>query len=220
MNYTILKQSIESITQITKSRNWDLNEEVVVQPAATQDEIEQLEKGLGKQLPSQLKELLTQFSKGVNLFYTIEEDTPEEFSDISSGEFYYDLESILEINEDYDGWVEASVDEEANDLEAVEITKKIKDNKTVLFSVANGDLIVMDDLTQEVLYFDHEGDTMHGKTLEKSLKEFLIKLSKIGFIGKEGWQFEVLYNFESNRLMDVEEAKVQRWIEWLNEVTS
>jgi hypothetical protein len=216
MNYEKLRDRIKKTYNIAKSRNWFIRSELEILGQATSEEINRLEKEINKQLPTQFVQLLVNFSKSTNLFYQIEEEIPSQFGQIFAGEFYFNLELIERLNKNFPDWIEASLDERANDEESIEITKAIKDHKTVLFEVATGDLIAIDDLTNEIVYFDHEGDTMHGKTLGKDLNTFLDQWSQMGFIGTEGWQFEELYDFENNQLKKINDKKVIDWINWLN----
>jgi len=216
MNYEKLRHRIMETYKVAKSRNWFLKSELTIGQKATAEEITQLENSIGKSLPSQLKELLTQFSKSINLYYQIEEDIPEEFGQIFSGELWFNLALIEKFSKDFPDWIKASLDETLNDPEAIKITKKIKDNKTVFLEVSTGDYIAIDDITNEVIYFDHEGDSMHGKQLGKDLNSFLEQWSIMGFFGIEGWQFEEMYDFEKNQLKELNDNKVINWINWLN----
>jgi hypothetical protein len=216
MNYDNLRKNIIATYRISKSRNWFIKSDLEMDVAATIDEVIKLENSIGKKLPSQLKDLLTNLSKSVNLYYQIEsEEIPSEFGQIFSGEFWYNLKLIENLNKDFKDWISASLDESVNDIESIEITKRIKDNKTVFLAVSTGDLIAIDDETNEVIYFDHEGDSMHGKTLAKDLNTFLVQWSQMGFFGTEGWQFEEIYDFENERLKSINDTKVINWIKWL-----
>lgn len=220
MNFEQLRQNIIKTNEIAKSRNWFVKTELEIGSTATPSEIAILENSLGKRLPNQLSELLTKMSKSVNLYYQIEEDIPAEFGQIFSGEFWYNIKSIEKLNKDYPEWIEASLDETFNDIESINITKRIKDRKTVLFEVSTGDFIAVDDETNEVIYFDHEGDSMHGKSLSQDLNTFLDQWSNMGFFGTEGWQFEEMYDFEQNKLKSINDDKVANWINWLNREAS
>jgi hypothetical protein len=111
--------------------------------------------------------------------------------------------------------LETSLDPRGNDLKSIEITNSTGVNKTPLMRVPNGDFIVIDNDTNEVFYLDHEGDVMHGKRLGKTLFEFMDKWTQVGLIGSEGWQFEALYNFDENDIMEMDNVKVQKWKEWV-----
>ena len=216
MDYDKLKEKINEIYQISKSRNWYVHNSLQIERSATVKELNELENAIGKKLPSQLKNLLTNLSKSINLFYQIEEEIPKEFGQIYSGEFDYNLQLIKNLNQDFSEWIDASLDEFSNDIESIEITKKIKENKTAFLSVSTGDIIAIDDITNEVIYFDHEGDSMHGKKLGKDLNAFLEQWSEMGFFGIEGWQFEEMYDFTNNKFRTKSDIKVNNWINWLH----
>ncbi len=220
MNYDKLRENIITTYQIAKSRNWFIDSVLKIDIPATIEEINKLENSIGKKLPNQMRDLLTNMSKSVNLYYQIEEEIPKEFGQIFSGDFFYNLKLIKNLNKQFNEWILASLDESLNDIESIEITKRIKDNKTVFLRVSTGDLIAVDDETNEVIYFDHEGDTMHGKILAKDLNTFLEQWSQMGFFGTEGWQFKSMYDFENDKLKSSNDEKVIRWINWLNMTTS
>ena len=220
MDYEKLRHRINETYMIAKSRNWFVKSELEIGPRAAMDEIDQVEKSIGKKLPTQLLDLLTKLSKSVNLYYQIEEEIPIEFGQIFSGELWFNLRLIEKFNKDFPDWIEASLDESSNNQESIEITKRIKDNKTIFLQVATGDLIAIDDATNEVVYFDHEGDRMHGRSLGKDLNTFLDQWSIMGFFGTEGWQFEEMYDFENGQLKNLNDYKVINWIKWLNNKAS
>lgn len=67
--------------------------------------------------------------------------------------------------------------------------------------VPNGDIIAVGNNPSEVIYFSHEGDTMHGKILGNNLWNFLEFYSRVGFAGSEDWQLEPFFDFEKNIMM-------------------
>ena len=209
-----IKTRVLTIESIVKKRNWVLRQKPIIEPPALPTEVNILEEKLKKRLPTEFKELLLHFSRQLEFNYQFEEEIPLEFAELFSGEIYWNTKTLIEQFDDFNGWIEASLDPITNDEESIEITKKFASGNTPLMSVPNGDLIVIDDQSNEVYYLDHEGDTMHGKRLGKSLFEFLDKWSQFGFIGTEGWQLEEFYDFENNSLIDIDSPKAQRWINW------
>jgi len=217
MNYHLLKNNLHAIYNIAQSRNWHLEEKLEIEMPIDESIIHTLEEEIGKSIPLQLKELLTEFSAGVYLYYQIEEEKPNAFQKIFSGDFRYDLDALIRLNNYFPYWMEAALDEESHAPEVVAITRSIKDNKTAFMEVNTGDFIAIDDFTNEVIFFDHEGGPMHGKILGKDLNDFLTRWSIMGFFGIEDWQFEVMYNFEANQLRPLDDELVVGWIQWLNQ---
>lgn len=76
--------------------------------------------------------------------------------------------------------------------------------------VPNGDIIVIGNNPSEIIYFSHEGDTMHGKILGDNLWDFLDFYSRIGFAGSEDWQLEPFFDFDKN-IMVTQGDKVERY---------
>ena len=111
--------------------------------------------------------------------------------------------------------MKASLDPKFNDTESIQITEKLWQNKLPLIDVPNGDIIVVGDSPSEVIYFSHEGDTMHGKILGQNLWQFLDFYSRIGFAGSEDWQLEPFFDYDKN-IMVTEGEKVDRFINLLD----
>lgn len=213
--YQNIKIRLSEIEILAKKKNWDIIETLKIEEPASKNEILEIEKKIRKKLPCEYKEILMNFSKKVSLSYHLDIEAPEEFKEVFSGEIFWDINKIIDLTKLYTEWIEASIDPEYNDKQAIIITKKYGLNSTPFMSVPNGDLIIINDITNEVFYLDHEGGEMHGKRLGKSFFNFLDIWTQIGIIGSEGWQFEAIYDFENNKLLPIDNEKVQRWIDWL-----
>lgn len=216
--YENIKKQLKVFEELALNRKWDIYSELIIDKTANIHDIEEVEEIIGYKLPEEYKELFLIVSKKIDFAYSIEEEIPEEYNEIMGGEVSWNLdELVLRIN-DYKDWIEASTDLKYNDKESVEITKRIGVNKTPFIETANGDVLVIDNFTNELFYLDHEGGDFHGKRLGGSLKEFINIWSKIGFIGCEHWQFEKLYDFDEEKLLSLEHPKVQEWIKWLLDI--
>lgn len=204
---------ISRIRTICSQKDWNLKQDLIIDRAATIEEVNKIENQLGFKLPPDYKELFLTFAKRLDFSYQFDKRHPDEFNGIFSGEISWDLDALPEMHEQYLLWVEASLMPEYNDPEAIEITRQNWMQKVPLLSVPNGDLILIGDAPSEVMYFSHEGDKMHGKILGSSLFEFLEFHSRVGFIGSEDWQFEPFFNYQENK-METIGPKVDRFIKW------
>ena len=204
----------KELETIIQRRCWHLLQPLTVGAPAAEWEILRAEKTVGTALPDEMRELF-RVARRVEFDYQFDEQMPADFRGIFSGSLYWNLDELPAQYEDYLGWVEGSLTEEYNDQSAVQVTKRIAQNKIPLTRVPNGDLIVVGYNPSEVIYLDHEGDSMHGKVLGKSLFEFLLFHARVGFVGSEGWQFEPFYDFERD-IMPSDGPAIQSYETWLN----
>jgi len=211
------KQVLDKINWISKiaiRKNWKITGPLYIERPATMEDIQAVEKQIGQTIPIDLKELFT-FAKHLSFSYQFDETLSQEFRQNFSGEIYWSLNTLSEQYDNFKEWVKTSLDPEFNDADAIEITEKLWQNKLPLIDVPNGDIIVVGNSPSEVLYFSHEGDTMHGKVLGKNLWQFLDFYSRIGFAGSEDWQLEPFFDHDKN-IMVTEGEKVDRFIDLLD----
>lgn len=211
-NEQIYKQVISKIDwllEIAKRKNWTITLKPLIDSPATVAEIDSVEKQIGKPIPKDLRKLFL-FSRHVEFSYQFEETLSEEFRQNFSGDIYWNLNSLAEQYTNFQEWIKASIDPEYNDKEAIEITEKLWQDKLPLMDVPNGDIIAIGNNPSEIMYFSHEGDTMHGKILGDNLWNFLDFYSRIGFAGSEDWQLEPFFDFDKN-MMVTQGDKVDRY---------
>lgn len=212
--YEQVLDKINWISKIAIRKNWEITRPLHIDRPATMEEIQVVEKHIGQTIPSDLKELFT-FAKHLSFGYQFDETLSQEFRQNFSGEIYWNLNTLSERYDNFKEWVKASLDLKFNDTDSIEITEKLWQNKLPLIDVPNGDIIVVGNSPSEVLYFSHEGDTMHGKMLGENLWQFLDFYSRIGFAGSEDWQLEPFFDHDKN-IMVTEGEKVDRFINLLD----
>ena len=205
---------VDWIKGIIKKRDWDLIQDLIVGPPATEKEIRRVENETGIKLPLDFRNLF-KLSRRLQFAYQMNEQPPDEYDEIFSGKISWNLDRMWELNKYYKGWVEASLDPKYNDADAIAVLEKLHRSKIPLAEVANGDIIVVGNNPSEVVYLSHEGDEMHGKVLAKNLWDFLEFQSRVGFVGNEDWQFKPFYDFEKD-VMVTEGEIVDRYLAWLN----
>ncbi|MGL4596270.1 MAG: SMI1/KNR4 family protein [Bacteroidia bacterium] len=201
---------IDWLTAIAKRKNWKITLKPFIDKPATLAEIEAVEKQIGKSIPNDLKELFL-LSAHVEFSYQFDETLSEEFRQNFSGDIYWNLHNLVEQYHFFQEFMKASLDIELNDREAVAITEKVWQDKWPLIDVPNGDVIAVGCNPSEVVYFSHEGDTMHGKILGTNLWNFLDFYSRIGFAGSEDWQLEPFFDFEKDSMI-THSDKVDRYV--------
>lgn len=211
--YKQVLEKIEWLQDIAKRKRWTITLKPFIERPATIDEIDSVEKQIGKTIPEDLKKLFL-FSKHVEFSYQFDETLSEEFRQNFSGDIYWNLDSLSDQYSNFQEWIKASVDPKYNDREAIEITEKLWQDKLPLMDVPNGDIIAIGNNPSEIIYFSHEGNTMHGKILGDTLWNFLDFYSRVGFAGSEDWQLEPFFNFEKNVII-TKGDKVERFIQLL-----
>ena len=122
--YQNIKTRLYEIEILVKKKNWDIFENLKIEEPASKNEILEIEKKIRKKLPSEYKEVLMNFSKKVSFSYHLNIEAPEEFREIFSGEIFWDINKIIDLTKLYIEWIEASIDPEYNDEEAIIITQK------------------------------------------------------------------------------------------------
>jgi hypothetical protein len=211
--YKQVLSKIDWLLDIAKRKNWTITLKPFIGKPATISEINNVEKQIGKTIPEDLKNLFL-FSRHVEFSYQFDETLSEEFRQNFSGDIYWNLDTIVDQYANFQEWIKTSLDPKYNDLDAIEVTKKIWIDKLPIMDVPNGDIIAVGNNPSEVIYFSHEGDNMHGKILGETLWTFLDFYSRIGFAGSEDWQLEPFYDFEKN-IMVTQGNKVDRYVELL-----
>ncbi|HEX7906266.1 MAG TPA: SMI1/KNR4 family protein [Chitinophagaceae bacterium] len=212
--YEQVLDKINWISKIAIRKNWEITRPLYIDRPATMEEIQVVEKHIGQTIPRDLKELFT-FAKHLSFSYQFDETLSQEFRQNFSGEIYWNLNTLSEQYDNFKEWVKISLDPKFNDTDSIEITEKLWQNKLPLIDVPNGDIIVVGNSPSEVLYFSHEGDTMHGKMLGENLWQFLDFYSRIGFAGSEDWQLEPFFDYDKN-IMVPKGEKVDRFINLLD----
>lgn len=198
--YKQVLAKIDWILEIAKRKNWRITLKPFVDRPATIDEIIYVEKQIGKTIPNDLKKLF-QLSRHVEFSYQFDETLSEEFRQNFSGDISWNLNTLTNQYSDFKEWVQASLDPKYNDQRSISITESIWRDKLPIMHVPNGDIIVVGNNPSEVVYFSHEGDSMHGKVLGDNLWNFLDFYSRIGFAGSEDWQLEPFFDFDNNMMM-------------------
>jgi len=200
---------IQQLVVIAHRKNWAITREPLIGNPARIEEIENVEKQIDRIIPGDLKELFL-LSRHVEFSYQFDETLSEEFRQNFGGEIYWNLDTLAQQYADFQLWIEALLDPKYNDLDTIETGKKLWQNKLPIVNVPNGDIIAIGSNPSEVIYFSHEGDSMHGKIIGNSLWSFLDFYSRIGFTGSEDWQLEPFFDFEMNKMI-TEGEKVEKY---------
>lgn len=170
-------------------------EPIKIKNPATTEQVENLEKNLGFELPQALKEVFLNFSAGIDFYWDIlkildenEDFLPEEFCEICSGELNFDIDTILDHEENRKGWISEVYPNYEDEYD------RIYHNKLAFQKVRNGDLFAIDlepESYGKIVYLSHDGSENHGRVMANDFKEFLLNYSAIGCAGAEDWYWEI-----------------------------
>ncbi|MFS0554487.1 SMI1/KNR4 family protein [Brevibacillus sp. 179-C9.3 HS] len=172
------------------ARVWPL----IIDPPALLDEIEAREKSLGISFPPTIRKILQEGSRQVQINWSLPSRALDPFS--LSGDLGWSLDAFE--------WPYFGVDEECED-----------DKRYLSFHVGgNGDMLLIDLSTDAedppVYSWGHE--TGEFLLLGKSFTEFIERVTELGCIGAESWNYEALACEDG---LDVEGQVAQEWKEWL-----
>ncbi len=107
MDYMLLRDRIDTIIYRVQELGGEV-QEVVIEEPATMDQINQSEFDLGVKLPESFIRVLTEFSGNFNLRWFLPEDikNPEEFREIFCGTPNWNLNNLLQYEQERKGWIE------------------------------------------------------------------------------------------------------------------
>lgn len=189
---------------------------LMIQPPATESEIEELEGKLGYLLPATFRHTLLHFSKGVDLFWNmyeeVEEIIPEEFEGISTGVIRWGIDDHnLEDLTEYATMLDEKGKHDKNYRSSLH-------GKLKFMSIDNGDIIAFDLLADgepPVVYWDHE--TEEVSYLAASFHIFINQITQLYCIGNESWQYAP---FLTSKGLDTECENAKRWKNWFRAFVS
>ncbi|MDD9944203.1 MAG: SMI1/KNR4 family protein [Myxococcales bacterium] len=183
-----------------------------VAPPAELREVERVEADLGRPLPQSLRAVVLGFSRKVSFRWQLPDDTerPEEFAEIFAGEVGWNLGELVELERSRKGWIEACFPDAQNEYDA------IWHGKLAFFSIANGDMLAIDEVIDgsPVIYLSHDDGDGHGQALGANFADFVTRYSRLGCPGAEDWQWLPFHTCQHGSLLDPDSASAQRWQSW------
>lgn len=167
---------------------------LTIEPPAGLEEIERREESLGIRFPATIRTILLTGSSQVQINWSLPSRALDPFS--LSGDLGWSLDAFE--------WPYFGGDEEDED-----------EKRYLCFHVGgNGDMLLIDLSTgaddPPVYSWGHETDEF--LLLGKSFTEFVERVTELGCIGAECWNYEALAGAEG---LDVEGQVAQEWKEWL-----
>lgn len=213
MNYQLLKERIDAIISCIEQLGGEVQEAKIDKTASIED-VKQKEELLGVKLPNSFKKVLTEFSGSFGLRWFMPKDLelPDEFNEIFCGTPHWDLNLLIQFEEERRGWVDSVFSNQEDEYDAV------WHNKLAFCEVGNGDYLAFD-ITEgndaPVIYLSHDDGEGHGYKLANNFGELIDNWSRLAFVGCEDWQWiPFTTSSESGLLPDGEAAKRFRtWID-------
>jgi cell wall assembly regulator SMI1 len=157
-----------------------------IEEPATVAEVHAVERKIGRELPTSLRQVLLEFSAGVRFRWSLphRRNAPVPPEGPAWGGCGWDLFSLPSVEKVRDGWVKLCFADPLNPQHAV------WHHKLPFQAVANGDLLALDlrpGTEAAVVYLSHEGDQEHGYLLGSDFADFLDRWSELGCPGPEAW---------------------------------
>lgn len=171
--------------------------DVVVLPPASERDVRQVENGLGRKLPGELRALFIGHSRAVELKWQLPAaaNPPAALREISSGTLQWNLDDLIEI-----------------DQSRREAAVSTWDHTLAFMVVGNGDLIAVETggKEQPVVYLDHEEEIVWR--LAPTLFTFLERWSTLGVPGPD---IDSLKPFLGRDGLDPEGNTARQWRDWM-----
>ncbi len=157
-------------------------------PPASDVEVRSVEAELAIPIPVSFSKVLTGFSAAVDLAWQLPAGvrTPAPCDGIFSGQLYWDLRQLPEIEQKRSSYVESCFPDPGDAYD------RVWHDKLAFAEVPNGDLVAIDLSAAEeqpVVYLSHDDGEGHGVRLGGSFEDFVDRFLRIGCPGLEDWQW-------------------------------
>ncbi|KZE48990.1 hypothetical protein AV540_15525 [Brevibacillus parabrevis] len=197
-------------------------DDLTIEPPATLQQVEEIEHGLGIHLPISFRNTVLDFSAKIKFSWSLPEDDkltiplPSEFSGIFRGNCSWNLNNMIELNCDKDGWVKAVFPNRDDPYD------KVWHNKLAFQEVGNGDYLAFDLANGPdcpVVYLSHDDGEGHGYILGNNFIDFMERWTSIGCPGAEDWQMLPFITSPTSGI-ESDGGDAFKWREWLNQVSN
>jgi SMI1 / KNR4 family (SUKH-1) len=193
-----LKESLNRIASVFRKTGYDVRQ-VVVEPVASSQEVQELESILGFQVPVTFRQLLTTVSRRVIFRWFVPEGLrfPSPLQSISSGDLHWYTKYTAFVNAEKDSWVRNCFPDKANAYDVV------WHQKLAFYEVGNGDYLAIDlapGSGEAVVYLSHDDGDGHGYVMAENVLKLVERWIPVGCCGGEDWQWLTFTNRKSTPL--------------------
>ncbi len=185
MDNAELRDLLDDHADVLRARGFDVRA-VDVAPPATSEEVDIVEASLGLVLPASSRSALTTLSAKIDWSWWTDRRFPPPYDGIFSGELRWSLDTLVEIQVDYRGWVDACFSNPDDPYDVV------WHNKLAFLQVPNGDQFAIDldpASAGAVVYLSHDDGEGHGYVLADSLADLVDRWAPLACPGSEDWQW-------------------------------
>jgi cell wall assembly regulator SMI1 len=186
----------------------------IVGPPADNGAIAEIEKRLGAPLPESLRQVIAQYSSSVDIAWQLREGDkaplPPEFRGIFAGEIRWDLAELPDLIAEHAEWVSTCFNDPDDSYNAV------WHNKFPIMHVGTGDMIGIEtgrSHTGAVVFLSHDDGEGHGYILGTNFEDYIDRLSRIGGVGAEDWQW-VRFTSSKTSGLEPDWPLSKRWRTW------
>lgn len=150
--------------------------ELIVAPRATETDIAQVERALGRQLPSSLRAFFAEGSSHVEVEWFLPRNREPPFRGIFSGNFQARLSTLTQLAESHADWIRECFSNRADPYDAV------WHDKLPVLEVGNGDFIAVYTAEDDgaVVYLSHDDGQGHGRVSPQAIREIYRDSSLVG----------------------------------------
>jgi len=187
MDFALLRERLHIVAERIPEIGGTVRE-LVMDPPATEAEIAEAERELGRRLPVSFRKALAEFSSNFIRHWIF----PEAFRltgdlvGIFGGSAHWGLHPVIECESQRKDWVKNVF---SNPLDEYD---KVWHNKLAFLDLGNGDFLAFDlngGDDPPVVYLSHDDGEGHGYVLGRNFAEFLDHWSRLAFVGLEDWQW-------------------------------
>jgi hypothetical protein len=174
--------------------------------------VEAIERQLGLRLPSSFHRVLLGYAGSLDIAWQLPEGAapPPEFRRIFAGECRWDLGGLPELQARYLKWVTDCF------RDAEDPYDRVWHNKLAILEVGNGDMLGIDLAApgaEPVVFLSHDDSEQHGYWLGRDFEDYVDRLSRLGCVGAEDWQWAMFTEDDRSGLV-AEGALADRWRGW------
>lgn len=177
---------------------------LTIEDPATEAELAEIEKSLGRPLPVQLRQFASTVSRRIAFRWNLPEGfkLPQPLREIFAGGLDYDVSKIPAHEKGRANW-QAECFPNADDRYDV-----VWHNKLGFHHVPNGDYLAFD-ADGRVIYLSHDDGQGHGYVMASSFPDLLTRWIPLGSPGPEDWQWlPFVSSATSTILPESENAKI------------
>ena len=117
---------------------------------------------------------------------SVQSELPKELHNIFAGECRWSLAGLPELHDTYRSWIQDCFSDPKKPYD------RIWHNKFPIGEVGNGDMLAIDigkPKSQPVVYLSHDDSREHGYRLGSDIQDYIDRLTLLGCVGPECWQF-------------------------------